>query len=127
MSDTALILLGRILLAAIFIFSGFGKLADIGGTAGYFGSIGLPVPLLTAWIVALLEFFGGLAVLIGFQTRIAALLLAAFTLASAFVAHLDFADQMQMIMFMKNLAITGGFLVLAAHGAGALSVDARRN
>ena len=127
MSDTALILLGRILLAAIFIFSGFGKLADIGGTAGYFGSIGLPVPLLTAWIVALLEFFGGLAVLIGFQTRIAALLLAACTLASAFVAHLDFADQMQMIMFMKNLAITGGFLVLAAHGAGALSVDARRN
>lgn len=114
MSDKTLVLLGRILIAVIFIFSGFGKVTNIGGTAGYFGSLGLPVPVLTAWAVGLLELLGGLAVLVGFKTRIAALLLAAFTLASGFVAHTDFGDQMQLIQFLKNLTITGGLLVLTA-------------
>ncbi|MCT7373927.1 DoxX family protein [Chelativorans salis] len=127
MSNSTLLLIGRILIAVIFIFSGFGKLTNIGGTAGYFGSLGLPVPTLTAWVVALVELLGGLAVLVGFKTRIAAIALAAFTLASALIAHLDFGDQMQLVQFLKNLAITGGFLVLIAHGAGALSLDGRRS
>lgn len=126
MSDKTLVLVGRILIAVIFILSGFNKLTNIGGTAGYFGSVGLPVPIVTAWVVALLELLGGIAVLIGFQTRIAALLLAAFTIASGFIAHFNFSDQMQQIMFLKNLAMAGGLLVLVAHGASALSLDARR-
>ncbi|WP_309083793.1 DoxX family protein [Chelativorans sp.] len=126
MSNDVIVLLGRILLAIIFIFSGFGKLTDLGGTAGYFGGLGLPLPQATAWLVALVEFLGGLGVLVGFQTRISAVLLAIFTFASAFIAHFNFADQMQLIQFLKNLAITGGFLALIAHGPGALSIDSRR-
>ena len=74
----------------------------------------------------LLEFFGGLAILVGFQTRIVAIVLAIFTLAATVVAHLNFADQMQMLMLQKNLGLTGGFLLLAVLGAGAYSVDAKR-
>ncbi|WEX08481.1 DoxX family protein [Chelativorans sp. AA-79] len=126
MSDSAIVLIGRILLAVIFIFSGFGKLADPAGTAGYFGSIGLPAASLLAWVVGIIELAGGLAILVGLKTRMAAYVLAAFTLASAFVAHFNFADQMQLIQFLKNLAITGGFLALAARGAGTISLDGRR-
>jgi len=125
MSDSALVLLGRILLAVIFIFSGFGKLTAIGGTAGYFGSIGLPAPTLTAIVVGLVELLGGLAVLIGYKTRIAALVLAVFTLAATLVAHMNLADQTQLLMALKNLAIIGGFLALASRGAGSLSLDGR--
>ncbi|MFC6486666.1 DoxX family protein [Nitratireductor sp. GCM10026969] len=125
MPKNFLVLLGRILIAVIFVASGFGKLTDIAGTAGYFGSIGLPMPTATSWIVGLLEFLAGLAVLFGLWTRIAAVALAAFTVGAALVAHLDFADQMQVINLMKNLAMAGGLLVLAAHGPGAISVDSR--
>jgi putative oxidoreductase len=124
--SAVLILLGRILLSIMFILSGFSKLTAIGGTAGYFGSLGLPAPTIVAVLVGLLELFGGLAVLVGFQTRIAAIALAVFTVAATAVAHLDFADQMQVLMLMKNLGIAGGFLVLAAFGPGAMSLDARR-
>ena len=123
----AAVLVGRILLSVMFILAGFGKLTAIGATAGWFGSIGLPVtdrrhrPRRPA-----LELVGGLAILVGFQTRIAALAIAAFTVAATLIAHTDFADQMQLLFFMKNLAVTGGLLVLAAFGAGAYSVDARR-
>ncbi|MCR4265572.1 DoxX family protein [Nitratireductor sp. ZSWI3] len=123
MSQNTLVLIGRILISVIFITSGFSKLTNIGGTAGYFGSVGLPLPLVTAWIVALLELLGGLAILVGFQTRIAALLLALFSVASALVAHFDFGDQMQSIQFMKNLAIAGGLLILTASGSGTLAVE----
>ena len=121
-ADT-LVLIGRVLISIIFIVSGFGKLTNIGGTTGYFEAVGLPLPMVTAWIVALLELLGGLAILVGFKTRIAALLLALFCVASALVAHFDFADQMQSIQFMKNLAIAGGLLVLAAFGPAAFSVE----
>jgi putative oxidoreductase len=124
--NSAAVLVGRILLSVIFILSGFAKLTSIAGTAGYFGSLGLPVPTVTAVVVALIELVGGIAVLVGFQTRIAALILAIFTIATAFVAHMNWADMGQMINFQKNLAIAGGFLVLAAFGPGALSIDARR-
>lgn len=126
MSENTFLLIGRILLAVIFVISGFGKLTDIAGTTGFFGSLGLPVPTLTAVAAGLVELLGGLAVLIGYKTRIAAIVLAAFTLAASFIAHLNFADQMQLLMFLKNLAIVGGFLALAAHGAGRLSLDARQ-
>lgn len=126
MSQNAVVLLGRILLSIIFITAGYGKLTGFSGTVGYFGSIGLPVPALTTALVIALELVGGIAVLLGFFTRPAAYALAAFSVASAFVGHFDFADQMQSIMFMKNLSMAGGFLVLAAFGPGSLSIDARR-
>ncbi|BCG89160.1 MULTISPECIES: DoxX family protein [unclassified Mesorhizobium] len=125
-NSSVTILLGRILLAVIFLLSGFGKLTAISGTAAYFGGLGLPAPTATAVIVGLIELLGGLAVLVGFQTRLAAWVLAVFTVATGLVAHTGWADQMQMIQFLKNLAITGGFLLLASSGAGAYSIDAKR-
>lgn len=120
------LLVARILLALIFVMSGFGKLTNIAGTAGYFASYSLPAPTAVAVIVGLIELLGGLAILVGFKTRIAAWVLAIFSVASALVAHTDFADQMQMINFLKNLAMAGGFLALAVAGAGSISVDGRR-
>jgi putative oxidoreductase len=117
---------GRLLLSFMFIFAGFGKLTDIAGTAGWFGSIGLPMPTVVAVLVGLLELVGGLAVLVGFQTRIAAAALAVFTVAATLIAHFDFSDQVQMLFFLKNMSVTGGLLFVAAAGAGALSIDARR-
>ncbi len=125
-NSAALIALGRVLLSVIFILAGFGKLTGIAGTAGWFGSIGLPFPTAVAVLVGLLELFGGLAILVGFQTRIAAIALAVFTIAATLIAHLDLADQVQFLFFQKNLAIAGGLLVPAAFGAGALSIDSRR-
>ncbi len=126
-NSSTTILLGRILLAAIFLLSGFGKLTAISGTAGYFGAMGLPVPTVTAIVVGLIELLGGIAILVGFQTRITAWVLAIFTIATALVAHTGWADQNQMIHFLKNVAITGGFLVLASSGPGAYSIDAKRD
>ncbi|WP_241052504.1 DoxX family protein [Achromobacter xylosoxidans] len=117
-------LLGRILLAALFLLSGIGKLSAYGATAGYMAAVGVPAPLLPLAIV--IEIGGALAIIAGWRTRIIALLLAGFTLVTAVIFHHDFADQMQMIMFLKNLSITGAFLFLAAHGAGRFSLDARR-
>ena len=125
-NSSTTILLGRILLAAIFLLSGFGKLTAIAGTAGYFGAMGLPVPTVTAIVVGLIELVGGIAILVGFQTRITAWVLAIFTIATALVAHTGWADQNQMIHFLKNVAITGGFLLLASSGPGAYSIDAKR-
>lgn len=125
-STSVAILVGRILISILFILAGFAKLTSIAGTAGWFGSIGLPVPTVTAVVVGLVELLGGLAILVGFKTRIAAIVIALFTLGATAVAHMDFADQMQLLMLQKNLAITGGLLILAAVGAGSISVDGRR-
>jgi putative oxidoreductase len=125
-NSSALVLVGRILLSAMFILAGFGKLTSISGTAAWFGSLGLPMPIVVTVLVGLLELFGGIAVLAGFKTRIAATALAIFTLAATAVAHLNFADQVQLLFFQKNLAIAGGLFMLAVFGAGALSVDAKR-
>lgn len=84
------------------------------------------MPTVTAIVVGLIELLGGLAILVGFKTRIVAWVLAIFTVATGLVAHTGWADQMQMIQFLKNLAIAGGFLVLASSGAGAYSIDAKR-
>lgn len=120
------LLIARILMAIIFVLAGFGKLTDISGTAAYFAMYNLPATTVVAVVVGLIELLGGLAILVGFQTRIAAWVLAIFCIATALVAHRDWADMNNMIHFQKNLAMAGGFLVLALHGAGALSVDGRR-
>ena len=125
-SNSLAILIGRVLLSIMFIVAGFGKLTAIGATAGWFGSIGLPVPTVTAVVVGLVELIGSLAILVGYRTRTAALVLAVFTVAATLIAHTNLADQVQQLFFLKNLAITGGFLALAAGGAGAYSIDARR-
>ena len=114
---------GRILISSIFIYAGLNKITSYSGTQGYMEAMGVPGGLLP--LVIALEVLGGLAVILGWHTRIAAFLLAGFSLLSALLFHANFGDQMQMIMFMKNLAITGGFLMIVAHGAGAYSLDNR--
>lgn len=121
--EKTLNLVGRILLAHIFILSGVNKITGYSGTQQYMESMGVPGILLP--LVILVEVGGGLALLLGWQTRIAAWVLAAFTVASAMIFHANFADQMQMISFMKNMAITGGLLFVAAYGADELSLDYR--
>ena len=112
---------GRLLLAVIFLISGLGKLGAYAGTAAYMSSQGVPGALLP--VVIATEIVGAVAIIAGWQTRLAALALAGFTLVAAFLFHNNFADQMQAIMFLKNVSIAGGFLLLAAHGAGPWSVD----
>lgn len=117
-------LLGRIGLSLIFILSGWTKLAAYAGTEQYMEAMGVPGALLP--LVIALEIGGGLAVLAGVFTRSSALALAVFSLAAGVLFHADLADQNQFIHLMKNVAIGGGFLMLAANGAGAFSIDAWR-
>lgn len=117
--------LGRLLLSVIFILSGFQKLGGFGGTVAYMASQGLPVPELTAVAVIVVECIGGILVLVGYQTRLVGLVMAVYCIATALVAHAHFGDQSQTVNFLKNLAMSGGFLQLFAFGAGAWSLDAR--
>jgi len=117
-------LTGRTLIAAIFLISGIGKIAGYSGTAAYMESVGVPGALLLPTIV--LEIGGALAIIAGWWTKPVALALAAFSLVAGILFHGNLADPMQQIMFLKNVAIAGGFLFLAANGAGAWSLDARR-
>jgi putative oxidoreductase len=114
-------LVGRIMLAFIFILAGIGKIADPAGTVGYMQSVGLPGLLL--WPTIALELLGGLAIATGFKVRHAAFALAGFCVLSAILFHKNFADQMQMIMFMKNIAMAGGLLLLATSARTAFSID----
>ena len=120
-TNNSAILAGRILLAIIFILSGFSKISGYAGTAGYMEKMGIPGMLLP--LVILTELGGGLCILAGFQTRLVAIALAGFCLISGYLFHYQPGDQMQMINFMKNLAIAGGFIALFANGPGAYSVD----
>ena len=119
-------LASRLLLAYIFIMAGIGKLGAeaYAGTQGYMQAMGVPGALLP--LVILTELGGGLLLLVGFQARLAAFLLAGFSLVSAVIFHYQPADQMQMIMFMKNLAIAGGLLLITQYGAGAFAIDKRK-
>ena len=117
-------LVGRILLSLIFFTSGMSKIGGYAATQGYMESQGVPGMLLP--LVIALEVLAPLLIAVGWQTRLAALALAAFSIAAAVLFHADFGNQMQMIMFMKNISIAGGFLLLAAHGAGEWSLDRRR-
>jgi putative oxidoreductase len=114
------LLTGRAMLSAMFIMAGFSKLGGYAGTAAYMESFGLPGMLLPAVIA--LEIGGGLAILVGLQTRLAALALGAFTLIAAIVFHSDFSQPMQSILFSKNIAVVGGFLLLSVQGPGEWSL-----
>ena len=117
-------LLGRVLLMSLFLLSGLGKIGAYAATAGYMASVGVSGALLP--LVIATEILGSIAIILGWQTRVVSLLLAGFTLVAAALFHNNFADQVQMIMFLKNLSIAGAFLMLAANGAGTLSLDARK-
>ncbi len=116
-------LLGRIFMSAIFITAGYGKIGGYAGAAGYMAKMGVPDALLP--LVILTELGGGLLILVGFQTRIVAFLLAGFSLIAGLLFHYAVGDAPNMIHFWKNLAIAGGFLGMVAHGAGDWSVDGR--
>ncbi|MBP7567825.1 MAG: DoxX family protein [Burkholderiaceae bacterium] len=129
--QNALSLAGRALIALLFVPAALSKITGFAGTAGYIASVGLPAASLGVVIAIVIEGLGGLAVLAGFKTRIAALALAVFTLVATFFFHNFWAmpaeaQMMQQLMFFKNLAIVGGLLILAASGPGGWSVDGRK-
>ena len=138
MPQNVVVLVGRILLSAMFILAGYPKLLDPPGTAGMIAGAGLPAATALAYLTGLFELVAGLFILVGFQTKIAAYLLALFCVFTALVFHSgpinvpDFPEganglltMFNGLMMMKNLTIAGGFLVLAAFGPGAYSIDAR--
>jgi putative oxidoreductase len=125
-STNYLSLAGRVLIGLPFVMSGLGKLAAAAPTIGMIQAAGLPAPPLAFAVAVLVELGGGLLLIAGFQTRVVAAVLALFSLATAVSFHHDFADQNQMIHFLKNVMMTGGLLQVVAFGAGAISVDHRR-
>ena len=116
---------GRLLIGLPFAMSGLSKLAAIGPTTDMIRAAGLPLPPLALAVSVAVEVGGGLLLVAGFQTRIVAAVLALFALATAFSFHSNFADQNQMIHFLKNVMMAGGLLQIVAFGAGAFSVDNR--
>jgi putative oxidoreductase len=120
-------LLGRLLLSVIFILSGVQKLMDFSGTVAFMGVEGLPVPALAAIVAVIVECVGGILLIIGYQTRPTGMVMAVWCIATALVAHRDFGNPDQMIHFLKNVALAGGFLQLVAFGAGAWGIDGRRD
>jgi putative oxidoreductase len=123
----AIPLIGRALISAIFLISVTGKLTAPAATIGYITSAGLPFPPVAYAIAVFIELVGGLSLLVGFQTRIAAAALAVFCVAAALGFHNNFADQNQFFHFFKNIAMTGGLLQVVAFGAGRFSLDTRRH
>lgn len=129
--QNALSLAARLLFVVFFLPAGIGKLTGFAGTVGYISSVGLPLPAVGAVLALTVEIVGSLALLAGFGTRIAALVLALFTLVASFFFHAYWAvpaDEafVTQLLFFKNIAVVGGLLALAANGAGAWSLDARR-
>jgi putative oxidoreductase len=116
-------LAGRFLLSSLFLVSGLGKLGAYAATAGYMASLGVPGALLP--VVIATEILGAIAIIVGWKTRIVAFLLAGYSLLTALVVHMNFADQNQATHFLKNVAIAGGFMLLVVNGAGPLSLDRR--
>jgi len=123
-TQSAVPAIGRLLLAAIFIFSGIGKALAPAGTIGYIESAGLPFATLGLIVAIAVELGGGVLLALGFKTRIVALGLAIFSVVTALVFHNALGDQNQLIHFLKNIAMAGGLLQVVAFGAGAYSVDA---
>ncbi|VTU45192.1 DoxX family protein [Variovorax sp. PBL-E5] len=125
-NHTVLPFVGRILLAAIFIVSSLGKIAAPEATQGYIASVGLPVPVLSYLASIVIELGGGLLLLAGYRTRVVAAGLAAFSIVSALIFHHALGDQNQLFHFFKNLAMAGGLIQVVAFGAGAFSIDNRK-
>lgn len=125
------VLLARVLLALMFVLAGISKFSGLDGTAGYIASKGLPMPMLLAVLAGTIEVVGGLALAVGYRARVAALVLAVFTVAASLIFHNFWAlpaDQayVNQLMFLKNLAVAGGLLLVFSLGAGPASLDARR-
>jgi putative oxidoreductase len=118
-------LIGRVLIGLPFVMSGLGKLAAYGKTTAMIAAVGLPVPPLAYAVAVLVELGGGLLLILGYQVRPVTIAQAIFTIAAAVSFHNNFADQNQMIHFLKDVMITGGLLQVAAFGAGAISLDTR--
>jgi putative oxidoreductase len=118
---------GRAMISTIFILSGLSKLAAPAMTIGYIQSVGLPLPTAAFGLSAFVEIVGGIALLLGFRTRIVASVLFLFVLATAAFFHRDLADQNQFIHFFKNIAMAGGLLHVVAFGGGRISLDGRRS
>jgi putative oxidoreductase len=118
-------LLGRILIGAPFVMSGLGKIGAYAATVGYIAAMGLPVPLLAFVVAVLTELGGGLLLLSGYRARAVSLTMAVFCVVTALFFHHNFADQNQMIHFLKNVMMAGGLLQITYFGAGAFSLDAR--
>jgi putative oxidoreductase len=122
--------IGRVLLSVIFIVAGYNKLIAITGTSAYFNRLGVPFPMVTAWVVAIFEIVAGVMILVGFKARWAALALCVFTGIALFLGHKFWAvppEQYsnQLNHALKNVAIIGAFLLLYANGPGRYSVDAK--
>ncbi|WP_422087130.1 DoxX family protein [Variovorax sp.] len=127
-AQDTLALIGRVLIAYLFIPAGFGKLMGFGGTVGYITSAGLPLPEVAAVVAIIVELGLGIALLLGFKTRWTAIVMAVFTIVTALFFHKYWSapeamKMMQQINFNKNMAIAGGLLALAAFGAGRFSID----
>ena len=118
-------LIGRIFISLIFLIAGVGKIFNYEGTIGYMESFGIPGYLLIPAII--IEILFPLLVIIGYKTKLAAIILALFTISLAIIFHTDFSNQMQLMSFLKNFAIAGGFLIIFARGAGKYSIDQRLN
>ena len=115
---------GRILLSLLFVITGFQKISGFQGTQAFMESTGVPGMLLP--LVIAVEILGGMAIILGWHARIAAFLLAGFCLLTAVMFHANFGDQTQTLMFLKNLAMAGGFLMIVSLGAGPFSIDNRK-
>jgi len=116
--------IGRFLLALMFVVAGINKISGYSGMQGYMESMGVPGALLP--LVIALEVLGGLALMLGWHTRITAFLLAGFTVMATLIFHSDLGDQTQMLFFMKNLSVVGGLLLVVSSGAGPYSMDSRQ-
>jgi putative oxidoreductase len=130
--NATLELIGRLLIAALYLPAGLSKISGFDGTVGYIGSVGLPWPTGAAVLAIALEIVGSVALIVGFQTRVAAAALAVFTAVATVFFHAFWSvapDQafVQQLMFFKNVAVIGGLLLVVAHGAGAFSLDAKKS
>lgn len=116
-------LIGRILLGLIFVMSGFSKIANFSGTAQFMASQGVPLTNLALVLAIVVELFGGLSLFTGYRTKFSAPVMVLYLIPVTFIFHADFADQNQMVHFLKNLAIMGGLVTVWAHGSGSLSLE----
>ncbi len=117
-------LLGRILISSLFLFSGYSKILNYNGTVGWMEGFGVPGFLL--WPAIAMEIILPILIIIGYQTQISAIILAIFCIATAFIFHLDFSNQMQTIALLKNLGLAGGFFVIALNGTRSWAIEKKK-